>query len=108
MYSTLQSYYTLLALESVLVDEKGVIQKIFLLFHMSSLQSCRHTCAWVPASIQHVPAVVVLGLIEQGLDSRLSEAPGTGVEGLLLTPDDVLGVWVHVEVLLQLSPREGV
>lgn len=53
-------------------------------------------------------AVVVLRLIEQGLDSRLSEAPGTGVEGLLLTPDDVLGVGVHVEVLLQLSPREGV
>jgi hypothetical protein len=53
-------------------------------------------------------AVVVLGLVEQGLDTGLHEAPGTGVERLLLCPNDGLGVRVHVEVLLQLLPREGV
>lgn len=85
-----------------------MFQEIDLLLHMTRLQPCRHTCTWVPSGIQDVSAVVVLRLVEQSLDSRLSEAPGSGVERLLLTPDNVLGVGVHVEVLLQLSPWEGV
>jgi hypothetical protein len=55
-----------------------------------------------------VLAGVVLSVVEQGLDTGLSEAPGTGVERLLLAPDDGLGVGVLVEVLLELLPREGV
>jgi hypothetical protein len=59
-------------------------------------------------SVQNVAAVVVLGGVEQALNTGLGVRPGTGVEGLLLTPDNVLGVGVAVKVLLQLSPGEGV
>lgn len=51
---------------------------------------------------------MVLGVVQEGLNARLSEAPGTGVERLLLRPDDSLGVGVLVKVLLKLLPREGV
>lgn len=53
-------------------------------------------------------AVVELGLVQQSLDSGLSETPGSGVQWLLLTPDDCLGVLVAVEVLLELLPWERV
>jgi hypothetical protein len=62
----------------------------------------------VSASVHDVLAGVVLSVVEQGLDTGLSEAPGTGVERLLLAPNDGLGVGVLVEVLLELLPREGV
>jgi len=52
--------------------------------------------------------VVVFGVIEQSLDSRLGEAPCTGIERFLLAPDNSLGVWIHIEVLFQLLPWEGV
>lgn len=51
---------------------------------------------------------MVLGVVQKGLNAGLGEAPGTGVERLLLRPDDGLGVGVLVKVLLQLLPREGV
>lgn len=51
---------------------------------------------------------MVLGLVEQGLDTGLREAPGTRVERLLLAPDDRLGVGVLVQVLAELLPGEGV
>lgn len=53
-------------------------------------------------------AVMELGLVQQGLDSGLSETPGSGIERLFLAPDDGLGVLVGVEVLLELLPWEGV
>jgi len=62
----------------------------------------------VSASVHDVLAGVVLSVVEQSLDTGLSEAPGTGVERLLLAPDDGLGVGVLVKVLLELLPREGV
>jgi hypothetical protein len=49
-----------------------------------------------------------LGVVQQRLDPRLREAPRAGVERLLLTPDDGLGVLVGVEVVAQLRPWEGV
>jgi hypothetical protein len=55
-----------------------------------------------------VLTVVVVSVVEQGLNARLSEAPGTSVERLLLSPDDGLGVGVLVKVLLELLPGEGV
>lgn len=75
---------------------------------MDVLQASGDGRAGVAAGVHDVFAVVVLGLVEQGLDARLHEAPGTGVERLLLCPNDGLGVGVHVEVLLQLLPGEGV
>lgn len=47
-------------------------------------------------------------LLEEGLNSWLCETPCTGVQRFLLSPDDGLGVRIHVEVLLQLLPREWV
>jgi len=58
--------------------------------------------------IHDMLAVVMLGVVEQGLKARLREAPCTGVERLLLAPNNGLGVGVLVKVLLQLLPREGV
>lgn len=75
---------------------------------MHRLQTSGNGSAGVTASIHDVLAVVVLGVVEQSLDTGLSEAPGTGVKRLLLAPDNGLGVGVLVKVLLQLLPREGV
>lgn len=51
---------------------------------------------------------MVLGLVQQSLNTRLSEAPGTSIEGLLLSPDNGLGIGVLVKVLPELLPRERV
>ena len=50
----------------------------------------------------------MLGVVQQGLDTRLRKGPGASVERLLLGPDNGLGVGVLVQVLLQLLPWEGV
>ena len=75
---------------------------------MHGLGTGGHRRAGVAASVHDVFPAVVLSVIEQSLDTGLSEAPGTSVERLLLGPDDRLGVRVLVKVLLQLLPREGV
>jgi hypothetical protein len=54
-----------------------------------------------------VLVIVMLGLVQQSLDSRLSEDPCTGIGRLLLAPDDGLGVGVRIQVLFELLPREG-
>jgi hypothetical protein len=51
---------------------------------------------------------MVFSVVEQGLDTRLRERPGAGVERLFLAPYYGLGVGVLVEVFFQLLPREGV
>lgn len=58
--------------------------------------------------VHDVATVVVFGGIEQGLNTGLDERPGAGVERLFLSPDNVLGVGVAVQVFFQLSPGEGV
>ena len=75
---------------------------------MHSLETRCHRGTGVTTGIHDVLAVVVVGVVQESLDARLSEAPSTGVERLLLGPDDGLGVRVHVEVLLELLPGEGV
>jgi len=51
---------------------------------------------------------MVLSVVQQGFDSRLGEAPCTGIERFFLTPNNGLGIGVHVKVLFQLLPWEGV
>jgi len=51
---------------------------------------------------------MVLGIIQQCLDSWLCEAPGASIERLFLTPDNGLGIGVHVKIVFQLLPWEGV
>ena len=98
----------LLSLQLVLPHGKGHIEQVLLLLDVGALLTGRDTGAGVATGVHDVLAVVVLGLVEQGLETRLGEGPRTGVEGLLLGPDDGLGVGVLVEVLAQLLPREGV
>ena len=75
---------------------------------MHGLQTGSHTSAWVTAGVHDVLAIMVLGLVQQSLQTRLSERPGTSIKGLLLAPNDGLGVGIHVQILLQLLPGEGV
>jgi hypothetical protein len=98
----------LLALELGLLDVESGIQQVLLFFHVAALETSGDTGAGVSTSIENVSSVVVLGLIQQSLDTGLCEGPWTCIERLLLGPDNVLGVGVGVEVLLELSPGEGV
>jgi hypothetical protein len=98
----------LLALELVLLDSESHLEEFLLLLGVDVLETSGDRGTGVSASVHDVLAGMVLSVVEQSLDTGLGEAPGTGVERLLLAPDDGLGVRVHVEVLLKLLPREGV
>ena len=75
---------------------------------MAGLQTSRYTCAGIPACVKHVLPVMVLRVVQQRLDPRLGETPRARVQRLFLRPNDVLGVGIHVQVLLQLGPRERI
>lgn len=62
----------------------------------------------IPSSIHDMFAVMVLSVVKQCLNAGLRETPGTSVERLLLTPHDGFGVGVHVEIVAELLPGEGV
>lgn len=97
-----------LALQAVLVDRECILKEFLLFLDVHRFETGGNRCARGTTGVEDVAAVVVLGSIQQGLDTGLGETPGTGVQRLLLSPDDVLGVGVAVEVLLELSPGEGV
>jgi hypothetical protein len=90
------------------VHVESIVQKLLLLLDVVGLETRGDRGAGGTARVQHMASVVVLGGIKQSLDTGLDEAPGTGVERFFLRPDNVLGVGVAVEVLLQLRPGEGV
>lgn len=98
----------LLALELVLLDVEGILQQLLLLLGVNVLETRGDGGAGVAAGVHDVLAVVVLSVVQQSLETGLGEGPGTGVEGLLLSPDDRLRVGVLVEVLLEMLPGEGV
>lgn len=91
----------------MLVDAERLLEELLLFLEMDRLQTSRNGSTGRAASVQDVTAVMVLGGIEQGLDTRLGVAPWAGVQRLFLCPHDVPGVGVAVKVFLQLSPREG-
>jgi len=97
-----------LSLQLLLMHLKRVLEQILFFLLMVRFQTRRDTGTGVPTGIHDVPSVVVFGLVQQGLDAGLHEAPAAGVQGLLLTPDNVLGVGITVEVFLELGPGEGV
>lgn len=97
-----------LALETLLVHSEGIVEQVLFFLQVAALETSGDRSARGTASIQHVAAVVVFSSVKQSLDTRLHKAPSTGVERLLLGPDDILGVRVAVQVLLELSPWEGV
>lgn len=75
---------------------------------MASLETSGNTGAGASASILDVLVSMVLRVAEDGVQSWLHKAPGTGIERLLLGPDDLLQVRVFVEFVTELCPREGV
>lgn len=75
---------------------------------MGRLETSGDRGTGVAASVHDVLPVVVLGVVEKGLNSGLGERPGASVEGLLLAPDDSLGIGVGVKVIAELGPGEGV
>src|SRR3954462_4025082 len=90
------------------MDGESIPQEVLLLLQVNGLETGGDGGGTSAASVQDVAAVVVLGGGEPALDTGPGVGPGTCIEGLLLTPDDVFGVGVAVKVLLQLSPGEGV
>jgi hypothetical protein len=98
----------LLALQTILVDSECFLKEVLFLLGVDGLETGCDGGAWGPTSVEDVATVVVLSLVQQGLNTGLGVAPSTGVQRLFLSPDNVLGVRVAVQVLLQLSPREGV
>jgi hypothetical protein len=98
----------LLALQVILVNGESFLQEVLLLLEVDGLETSGDGSAASATSVQDMAAVVVLGSVQQAFNTGLGIGPGTGVEGLLLAPDDILSVGVAVQVLLQLSPREGV
>ena len=75
---------------------------------MVGLETRGNTGTWVTTGVHDVLSVVVLGVVEQRLDSWLSETPCTRVQRLLLCPHNRLGVGVAVKVVAELRPWEGV
>jgi len=92
----------------VLVDGESILQKLLLLLEVNTLGTSGDRGRWRAAGVYDVAAVVVLGGVEQGLETGLGVRPGTGVQGLFLAPHNVLSVGVAVQVVPQLGPGEGV
>lgn len=92
----------------LLVDAEGILQQLSLLLQVAGLVTGGNRGAGGTTGVQHVAAVVVLSRVQERLKTRLGVTPGTGVQRLFLAPDNVLGVGVAVQVLLELRPREGV
>jgi hypothetical protein len=105
---TLVISQNLLALELVLLDGESHLEQVLLLLHVGGFETSGDGGTGVAASVHDVLPVVVLGVVEKSLDSGLGERPGTSVEGLLLAPNDRLGIRVRVEVVAELGPGEGV
>lgn len=98
----------LLPLKLLLPNLKGHLKEPALLLNVAGLETRSHRGAGVTSSIHDVFPLVVLGNIQDRLNTRLRERPRASIKRLLLTPDDRLGVGVAIEVLLDLLPREGV
>jgi hypothetical protein len=75
---------------------------------MVSLQTRGDRRTRVTPRIHDMLPVMMLGDIQDRLDTGLREGPRAGIKRLLLAPDDRLGIGVAVEVLLHLLPWERV
>lgn len=98
----------LFAFQLVLGNSESCFQQLGFLLCMTGLKTSGHTSAWISTCIHDMLSIVVLGVVQQCLDSRLSETPSTGIERFFLSPNDGLGVRVHIKIFLKLLPWEGV
>lgn len=74
---------------------------------MASLETSSNTSTGVSSGVLDVFVRVVLGVTDDGIQSRLYKAPGTGIKWLLLGPNDLFQVGVFVQLITELCPREG-
>lgn len=98
----------LLPLQLILLHTPRHSQQLLLFLHMTALQTRGDRSTRIATRVHNVLAIMVLGIVQQGLNSRLREGPGAGVERLFLTPDDCLRVRVAIQVFAELLPWEGV
>lgn len=98
----------LLALKLLLANTESILQQLRLLLNVVLLSTSRNRRRRVTSRIHDMLAVVVLSLVEHSLNTWLRESPSTSIEWLLLCPDNSLGVWIGVEVVLDLLPWEWV
>lgn len=75
---------------------------------MGSFKSRSHTRTGITSSIHDVFPVMVLRVVQESLNSRLCKAPSTCIQWFFLRPDDGFCVRIHVKILFELSPGEGV
>jgi hypothetical protein len=75
---------------------------------MRGLQSSSYTGAGIPSGVHDVFTIMMLCLVEKGLNTRLCERPCAGIKRFFLAPHDGLGIGVHVKILLKLLPREWI
>jgi hypothetical protein len=98
----------LLSFEFILLDGECHVKQLRLFLQVDGLQPRRNTCARIAACVHDMLVIMMLRLIKECLDARLGEGPGTGIQGFFLAPDNCLGVGVHVQILFELLPWEGV
>jgi hypothetical protein len=97
-----------LSFKLLLRYRKRSLQQLFLLLCMTCFQSGGDASAGISSGIHHMFPVVVFGVVQEGFDARLGKAPCSGIQRLLLTPNNRLGVGIHVEILLERLPRERI
>ena len=107
LYTSL-STTPLRTLQLILLNSERHLQQILLLLHMRSFQARRHTSTRRSPSIHDVLPVVMFRVIQQRLNPRLHETPRSCIQRLFLCPHNRLGIGVHVEVVLEILPGEGV
>lgn len=74
---------------------------------MASLEASSNAGTRIPSCILNIFCRVVLGIADDGIQSRLYKAPATGIKRLLLSPNDFLHVGIFVQLVAELCPREG-
>ena len=75
---------------------------------MVGLETCGYTGTWIPAGVEDVLVRVMFSIVKKGFNSRLDEAPRPSIQRLLLRPDDIFRIRVHVQIFAQLLPREWI
>jgi len=89
-------------------QSQSLVQQVLFLFDVTCLQTGSNRSARRTSSVPNVLISMLAALAKDGLHPWLNVAPGTSIQGLLLGPDDVLGIGELFEFVAELSPREGV
>lgn len=98
----------LFSLQFVLSNGESSLQQLRFFLGMTGLETSSHTGTWISTCVHDVLSIMVLSVVQQSFNSRLSETPCTGIKRFFLTPNNGFGIGVHVKVLFELLPWERV